>query len=383
MIDMTAKRWLRHSRSIRKSPFVSSLKGVAGSGAVVALCAGLGACSAQNGKPTVAAAPAPEPAVATAPTPQQAGPTLAALSAPTPARLAAAASAARERATVGVGLASFYGTRFHGRRTANGETFDMASLSAAHPSLPLPSYVRVTNVANGRSIVVRVNDRGPFHKGRLLDVSQRTADLLGFRRAGVANVKVDYVGRAADQRDDAKLVATYQEFGRPAAPEGVQVAGFRPVSDAEIANGATGTGVMLASLTSTGMRPTPSPQPASTVAAYAPQLTAAPLTLGGTLSAERLISAAHTRPAPSTAQFAAAPAKRIVRPTEPVLASATPSIEAVVSVAEPAAPSIETTTAKPNPVVAARIAASFEGFDSPPLRPAQDYGAAAAFTNLR
>jgi rare lipoprotein A len=104
------------------------------------------------------------------------------------------------------GLASWYGTDFHGRLTANGEVFDMYSLSAAHPTLPLPSYVRVTNLENRRSVVVRVNDRGPYHDNRVIDVSVRAAKLLGFFDRGVAHVRVEYVGRAAlNGSDDAKL----------------------------------------------------------------------------------------------------------------------------------------------------------------------------------
>ncbi len=95
-----------------------------------------------------------------------------------------------------VGLASWYGEDFHGRLTANGETFNMNSLSAAHPSLPLPCNVRVTNLMNHRSIVVRVNDRGPYVGGRVIDVSAKTAKVLGFYDDGLSKVKVEYVGRA-------------------------------------------------------------------------------------------------------------------------------------------------------------------------------------------
>src|SRR5215470_13757652 len=83
------------------------------------------------------------------------------------------------------GLASWYGEDFHGRLTANGEVFDMESISAAHPTLPMPSYVRVTNLGNGRSIVVRVNDRGPYHSDRLIDVSSKAARLLDFHGDGL------------------------------------------------------------------------------------------------------------------------------------------------------------------------------------------------------
>src|SRR3974390_490963 len=111
-----------------------------------------------------------------------------------------------------VGLASWYGDDFHGRYTANGGIFDGNSLSAAHPTLPLPSYVRVTNLANHRSVVVRVNDRGPYVGNRLIDVSVRTAKLLDFYGNGVTRVKVEYVGRAPlEGSDDRKLEATLRE----------------------------------------------------------------------------------------------------------------------------------------------------------------------------
>jgi rare lipoprotein A len=110
------------------------------------------------------------------------------------------------------GMASWYGSDFHGRLTANGEVFDRHSFTAAHPTLPLPSYVRVTNVANGRSMVVRVNDRGPFHGNRVLDVSRRTAEVLGFERLGTARVRVTYEGPASiEGSDDQRLLATYHD----------------------------------------------------------------------------------------------------------------------------------------------------------------------------
>jgi rare lipoprotein A len=108
----------------------------------------------------------------------------------------------------------------------------MNSISAAHPTLPLPSYVRVTNLANSRSIVVRVNDRGPYARDRLIDVSVRTAQLLGFHGNGVTRVKVEYVGRAPLQgSDDRKLIATLREGSPAVAP--LQVASnklFAPAS---------------------------------------------------------------------------------------------------------------------------------------------------------
>lgn len=95
-----------------------------------------------------------------------------------------------------MGQASFYGEAFHGKPTANGEIFDMNGLSAAHPTLPMPCYVLVTNLRNGRTIMVRVNNRGPYTPGRILDLSRRAADLLDFTRNGVTQVRVRYAGPA-------------------------------------------------------------------------------------------------------------------------------------------------------------------------------------------
>ena len=102
-----------------------------------------------------------------------------------------------------VGSASWYGELFHGRRTANGEIYDMDRLTAAHPTLPLPVYARVTNLNNGRSLIVRINDRGPFARDRVIDLSRRSAEALGFRNHGTATVRVKYLGRAPMNGDDS------------------------------------------------------------------------------------------------------------------------------------------------------------------------------------
>jgi peptidoglycan lytic transglycosylase len=94
------------------------------------------------------------------------------------------------------GVASWYGELFHGRRTANGEIYDMEALTAAHPTLPLPSYVRVTNRRNGRALVLRVNDRGPYARGREIDLSWAAASLLDIANPGTGYVQVDYLGPA-------------------------------------------------------------------------------------------------------------------------------------------------------------------------------------------
>jgi peptidoglycan lytic transglycosylase len=154
------------------------------------------------------------------------------------------------------GIASWYGPTFYGKPTANGELYDGDGLTAAHRTLPLPVNVRVTNLDNGKSIVVRVNDRGPFAKGRIIDVSKRAAELLGFYAQGTAHVRVTYLGRAdapngETPSDEAGTVLARTlkaapagrvslaslDRSRSAAPRPVQVASLEPppvtASDAE------------------------------------------------------------------------------------------------------------------------------------------------------
>ena len=116
---------------------------------------------------------------------------------------------------VRTGIASWYGPSFHGKRTANGETFDMNALTAAHKTLPLPSRVRVVNLRNGRAITVRVNDRGPFARGRIIDLSRRAAQLLGFEKRGTTPVRIEIL--AAESRRLALLARQGQS---PPAPAG-------------------------------------------------------------------------------------------------------------------------------------------------------------------
>ena len=120
-----------------------------------------------------------------------------------------------------VGLASWYGSAFHGRLTANGEVFDRYSISAAHKTLPIPSYARVTNVRNGRSIIVRINDRGPYHANRVMDVSERVAEVLDFKSIGTTQVRLDYLRPASlGGSDDRKLLATLRTDGSGAVLDG-------------------------------------------------------------------------------------------------------------------------------------------------------------------
>jgi rare lipoprotein A len=116
------------------------------------------------------------------------------------------------------GTASWYGTAFHGRRTSNGEVYDMYALTAGHPTLPMPSYAYVTNLQNGRTVLVRINDRGPYARDRLIDLSYRTAHTLGYHNQGTARVRVRYAGRAPLDGDDSaerRFLARQSWYGGP------------------------------------------------------------------------------------------------------------------------------------------------------------------------
>jgi rare lipoprotein A len=114
------------------------------------------------------------------------------------------------------GVASWYGADFHGRLTANGEVFDMGALTAAHPTLPMPSYAYVTNLETGRTILVRINDRGPYANDRVIDLSRQAARFLGSEAQGLARVRVRYAGRApldGDDRQERMYLASQPWYG--------------------------------------------------------------------------------------------------------------------------------------------------------------------------
>ena len=148
------------------------------------------------------------------------------------------------------GIASWYGPNFDGRKTANGEIFDQYSVSAAHRTLPMPSIVRVTNLDNGRSLVVRINDRGPFARSRIIDMSRRGAQMLGFEQNGTARVQVEILSKESralaerlkagkteiaadlppiDGNDLAQVPVARQSLPAP-RPEPIQTASLEPVS---------------------------------------------------------------------------------------------------------------------------------------------------------
>lgn len=109
------------------------------------------------------------------------------------------------------GIASWYGPNFHGKATANGEVFDKRALTAAHRTLQMPSLIRVTNLDNGRSLVLRVNDRGPYSRGRILDVSERGAELLGFKNNGTAKIRIEVLA------EESKAITQMAKQGRSTA----------------------------------------------------------------------------------------------------------------------------------------------------------------------
>ncbi|ODS57202.1 MAG: hypothetical protein ABS40_06505 [Agrobacterium sp. SCN 61-19] len=167
-----------------------------------------------------------------------------------------------------VGVASWYGDAFHGRLTANGELYDKEHLSAAHPTLPLPSYARVTNLNTGSSVIVRINDRGPFHQGRIIDLSRKTADMLDMKHSGTGEVRVQYIGPARmDGHDMPYLMASYIKKGErgPVIDPGGQIA----------------SGVMVASndVATPQFRPTVDPVYQTALSGSTPSGGAAPQTL--------------------------------------------------------------------------------------------------------
>lgn len=125
------------------------------------------------------------------------------------------------------GIASWYGDDFHGRKTANGEIYDMRALTAAHPTLPMPSYAWVTSVGSGRTILVRVNDRGPYAQDRIIDLSKASARALGFEGRGLAQVRVRYAGPAPMNGDDRREQAYLRSQPWHGLAEPVGVAGRR------------------------------------------------------------------------------------------------------------------------------------------------------------
>ncbi|MEI8143894.1 MAG: septal ring lytic transglycosylase RlpA family protein [Alphaproteobacteria bacterium] len=258
------------------------------------------------------------------------------------------------------GVASWYGRQFHGRLTANGEVYNMHELSAAHRTMPMPSYARVTNLRNGHSIVVRVNDRGPFHANRVIDISSKASHLLDFRGHGLARVRVDYLGRAPmDGSDDRMLHATLRTNGAPAPLPG------------------DSPGVMVASASpafvpDTGRSSAAAPDPVRAGAAPVPP--ERPFDLGLANRNERLVTTVQTAavtpsvvqaPAPvvpvttvvRSAPIAAAPAQTAAAPVPPTRPASTVVAVPGRGLVGPSAVSAFTETARPAASTSAAVAA--------------------------
>ncbi|MBA4208122.1 MAG: septal ring lytic transglycosylase RlpA family protein [Parvibaculum sp.] len=168
------------------------------------------------------------------------------------------------------GIASWYGPGFHGLKTANGEVFDENELSAAHPTLPMPVIARVTNLENGKSVVLRINDRGPFASGREIDLSKKAAEVLGFKQKGTAKVRVQYIGRAPIEGGIGDGMGVAETFVAPPVdtpPEERRVAGTAPVTS-------------VATVSATELAPPSVPVASAPAATMAPISDAAPA--GGT-----------------------------------------------------------------------------------------------------
>ena len=138
------------------------------------------------------------------------------------------------------GVASWYGKRFHGKKTASGESYDMYAMTAAHPTLPIPSYVRVTSLANGQSVVVRINDRGPFHSQRIIDLSYTAATKLGYISQGSTRVRVEGLDPAAfDTTGEVIGQGVYLQVGAFSNPGNAQQLLDRLTRELELDGGQT------------------------------------------------------------------------------------------------------------------------------------------------
>ena len=155
------------------------------------------------------------------------------------------------------GIASWYGPGFHGRQTANGEIYDQHDLTAAHPTLPMPTLVRVTNLENGRTLELRINDRGPFKNGRIIDVSRRGAELLGFLNQGIAKVRVQVLEK------ESRELAAIAQGGQIAQSDSIARIAPGPVDQV--------TAAPVDSVAADAIQPSPAPVAQAPLAQSAPR----------------------------------------------------------------------------------------------------------------
>jgi rare lipoprotein A len=255
-----------------------------------------------------------------------------------------------------VGTASWYGADFHGRLTANGEIYDKTALSAAHTTMPLPSYARVTNLSNGKSVIVRVNDRGPYHGNRIIDLSQKVAEILDFRHRGLAQVRVQYVGRASTEgSDDRLLISSYREGG----------GGSIEADRRAIAQGYRG-GVNVASLS--GPTVVASRPPASLPPAALPQANPTALAAPPGVAVAALPPATPAAPA---ARPAAVVAVATLPPVAAPPTAPTPRATGTPLALDPVSPSLSSGRAVPAPVSTSVPAAALPPLTKPAAQSAE------------
>lgn len=274
-----------------------------------------------------------------------------------------------------IGIASWYGEQFHNRYTADGEVFDMNMASAAHKTLPLPSLVEVTNLANGRTVVVRVNDRGPFINGRVIDMSKAAAEELGFVAAGITRVRVRYVGRA----EDPPGLKTPQNQTPPDLRR-YQASVSKGAQDAKSGNAALQLAGQAASLP-LRLVPTP-PAPAAVYASAAPL--AAPVASAGVSAATAAAQTSHAAIADvdslfsGSAQAAAQPVQLAQAPTPRIQPLSQPqdAAPAVQQMAPPVGYELQAGTF-PTQDAAEHFASSLTGDGLPEVQPFDQGGQTA------
>ena len=252
-----------------------------------------------------------------------------------------------------VGLASFYGNKFHGRRTSNLEVYDMYAFSAASKTLPLPSFARVTNLSNGKSVVVRVNDRGPFHEGRIIDLSYAAAVKLGVDRAGTARVEVRGLSAGENAREPFDAVAANPSASSatsaspPAAlPPGVHVATGHPAAVANASSPAPTaidrllSGLPIASANASERPPQAATPTAAAVAPVNPRPTGERFDMrqdGRTMTADEFDAWLLSRRLRVATGKPGTPTAASGTPASPAVAASTRTVPAVPAVAVPPA----------------------------------------------
>jgi len=229
-----------------------------------------------------------------------------------------------------VGLASWYGDFFHGRKTANGEIYDMGALTAAHPTLPMPTYAQVTNLENNRTVIVRINDRGPYHDGRIIDLSRKAAELLGFHGRGTAAVRVRYFAPAPLNGDDhfERSILAKQPWATHS------VSSVQTPARPQVASAPASSSVQIAAATAVPARK----QATAPAAPVRAQSASAPVAASATMTAWAPVVTTTVPTRQATAAKAAAPAKtappvKAAAATPPPLPSETYMASATVSAA--------------------------------------------------